>query len=84
MIIKCNDNNVEYKCSLCGHQHIKYNDGTFNGEPFKDFYRKIKIPEKTMEQTNEGLVSSSIIKEYDGYVCPKCNKVQMNVLELYE
>ena len=83
MIIERKDDCIEYICSLCGHKHIEYADGRKENDPFILKKDKLKVIKTTDEliKTNTGKRRNSIVFEFDGYTCPKCNKLQIDVID---
>ena len=69
---------TKYVCSICGHKHIIMSDGTTKYEPFRACDRKIKTYEPWEENTTLGVMEVPHLVEYDAYVCPICNTVQMD------
>lgn len=79
MKISKTEEGIVYKCSICGHEHIKLNNGDFRGRLFKKHSRKISVPEPVEKKTIRGLETITINTEHEGYICPICNKLQIIV-----
>lgn len=77
MIIVKDNNKTKYYCSICGHKHVAYNDGTSEGEPFQEYERKLVSHKFWEEDTTMGRRSVPHEFQYTGYICPKCNKLQV-------
>ena len=69
---------TKYVCSICGHEHIIKSNLTTIGEPFTPYERKIRTYEPWDEDTPCGRMEMPHLVEYDGYICPKCGKVQIS------
>lgn len=81
MIIKNNVDSKTMICSICRHAHTINNNGSTTGEPFEEYYRKIKTSEPAIEHTNAGTKICAKFTEHTGYTCPKCNTLQIVVAE---
>ena len=77
MTITKSEEGIIYKCSICGHEHIKLTNGDFKGRLFKNHSRKILVPEPVEKKTKKGIETITINTEHEGYICPICNKLQI-------
>lgn len=77
MIIVKDELKTKYFCTICNHVHIEYNDGRTEGERFTEYERKLCAYKFWEEDTTLGRRSVPHRFEYTGYVCPKCNKLQV-------
>lgn len=77
MTITKTDNCTTYTCKICGYEHVVNNDGSSTTNPFIKSERKIKISKRKTKhnEMNMGVVFDII--ETDGYICPNCNKLQI-------
>lgn len=72
-------NSTTYSCLICGYNYIEYNDGSVEGEPFKIAERPVVTYKPVIEHTNMGTRRGSEKVTHTGYICPCCNKLQIEI-----
>ena len=79
MKITREENKTIYKCLICGHVYVEYDDGSSDGEKFIEEEKEIITYTPVIEETMFGKHERAKQIRHKAYVCPICKKRQIEI-----